>query len=103
MSTKKYLDELISLLEVVISRLADDSDMSWTKYESAIDLKKKLFTYIQELKADNLKSITILNLHFAPTSTFQELSISNGWSDEYIRISTVFDEIYKLLNNDLWE
>jgi hypothetical protein len=44
-------------------------------------------------KVDN----DILKVEFAPTSTIQEIAMSNGWHDEYLKLSTKFDkEIEKL-------
>jgi hypothetical protein len=34
---------------------------------------------------------------FLPTSTYQEISISNGWGDNYIKLSSEFDKLYEKL------
>ncbi|NOW96556.1 hypothetical protein FHW89_003229 [Mucilaginibacter sp. SG564] len=37
---------------------------------------------------------------FAPTGTFQELSISNGWSHEYLNLAHQFDVYYEKFKKD---
>ena len=34
---------------------------------------------------------------FAPTGPLQEISMANGWSDVYIMLSSVFDDVQYLL------
>jgi hypothetical protein len=34
-------------------------------------------------------------VEFLPTSTYQELAMSNGWSEEYLQIAEKLDSIYK--------
>jgi hypothetical protein len=89
--------ELILLLEKVKEKITDDSDVIPTGYNSAKDLRNRIKDHIRKLKSDDLTSISELKIHFAPTGTFQEHSISNGWSDEYLALAQRFDKIYDAL------
>ncbi|RZJ78208.1 MAG: hypothetical protein EOO20_28070 [Chryseobacterium sp.] len=94
-SKEGYIPELIALIKLVKSKVTEGSDIIWTKYESDAELRKELDIAINQLQSGNISSLEELNIHFAPTSTFQEHSMSNGWVEEYIIISTKFDRLYK--------
>lgn len=38
-----------------------------------------------------------INLLFAPTGDLQEISISNGWGEKFIEVSSKFDKLTDLL------
>ena len=91
--------DLISLIEKVKEKITDNSAIIWTGYNSAKELRDELESYIEQLKSGDTSSIEELHTHFLPTSTFQEHSISNGWADEYIRLSEKFDSLYATINS----
>ena len=35
------------------------------------------------------------SLYFEPTGTFQEISIPNGWGEDFILMANQFDELYE--------
>ena len=91
--------ELIDILQTIKSKLTDESDLMWTSYETAEQLRDELDIYIEQLKKGDNSCLDNLNMHFAPTSTFQEHSIQNRWTDEYIALSDRFDNVYKNQKN----
>ncbi len=93
------IPDLITILEKVKDKISDSSDIVWTGYDTAKELREEIQLYVNELSAGNLQSLKTIQIHFAPTSTFQEHSISNGWSDEYLRLAEKFDYIYSSLKN----
>ncbi|MFY7839221.1 MAG: hypothetical protein ACOVP7_03045 [Lacibacter sp.] len=93
------ISRLIMLLEKVKDKVSDESDVVWTGYDTPKELREEIQLYITELSVGNLQSLEALHGHFLPTSTFQEHSLSNGWSDEYIRLAEKFDYIYTSLKN----
>ena len=34
-------------------------------------------------------------MEFAPTSTYQEISLSNGWGNEFLKLADQFDKLYE--------
>lgn len=90
-------EQIINILLKIRERITDDSDLVWTSYETADELKNEIDKYVLELRDGNEKLIKNLNIHFLPTSTFQEHSIQNGWTDEYIKLAAHFDEILNKL------
>ena len=85
--------ELIDLIKQVQSKIADDSNMTWTHYDKPEQLKNELDQYIKELQAGDFRPLEELKLLFLPTATLQEHSISNGWADEYMELSEKFDKL----------
>jgi hypothetical protein len=39
-----------------------------------------------------------LDLLFAPTASLQEISISNGWGDEFLGLARAYDDVVAVLN-----
>ena len=91
--------ELIILSQKVQDKITDDSDVVWTGYDTAKQLREELETYIENLKRGDTTCIEKLHTHFLPTGTFQEHSISNGWAEEYLSLSENFDNIYATMKN----
>jgi hypothetical protein len=88
------LQELVTLLSTVREKFTDESDMVWTRYTSPEDVRIELNAYLDQLRNSDTSCLDSLNSHFAPTSTFQEHSIQNGWADEYLELAKAFDTIY---------
>jgi hypothetical protein len=87
--------ELISIIQSIKNKITDTSDMSWTYYNSAQELRNELDAYISQLDQGKTEALEKLNFLFAPTGTLQEHSISNNWSEEYLTLSGKFDNIYE--------
>ena len=93
------IHDLIIIIEKVKEKLTNDSDMLWTNYETAASLKAELEKYITALKAGKTDRLGNLNMHFLPTSTFQEHSLMNDWTEEYMKLANEFDGIYATIKN----
>lgn len=91
--------DLIDILNVLKAKFTDNSDMLWTSYETAKEVRDELATYIDQLKKGDESCLENLNMHFLPTSTFQEHSLQNGWTQEYMKLSEKFDSIYAKVKN----
>ena len=88
------IHDLIIIIEKVKEKLTNDSDMLWTSYETAAELKAELEKYVTALKAGKTNCLDNINKHFLPTSTFQEHSLMNYWTEEYMKSANEFDRIY---------
>lgn len=88
------LEAFITIIQTVQNKITDDSDVVWTRYATPAELLADLDVFIQQLKAGNANCLRQLDTLFAPTGSFQELAISNGWGDEYIRLAEEFDKLY---------
>jgi hypothetical protein len=85
------ISKIIEVLKILRDKITDDSDVAWTRYESPGHLRQDIDKNIELLTTGNLSSLSDLQLMFAPTGVFQEISISNGWGDEFLKISQTFD------------
>lgn len=88
------MDELISAFERIIKLLENSEDTIWANYtveEAKEILQTELENYKQTQKiSDSGKSR--ISFLFLPTSALQEISVDNGWGDEYINLSNIFDK-----------
>jgi hypothetical protein len=92
-------ENLIYILKQVKERFTDSSDMLWTSYETAKEVRDELDVYIEHIKIGDKTCLDNLNMHFLPASTFQEHSLQNGWSKDYMILSDKFDSIYAKIKN----
>ena len=83
---------LIEILETVKKLILEPrTDISWSIFDSKDELIIEIDAHIQKLKLKNFSKIKDLILLFAPTSDFQEISLSSGWGNQYLNISERFD------------
>lgn len=91
-----HREDLLQIIEVVKSSVHPETELICSYFESVDELFKELDVLSEGIKNGELKSLITLSIHFAPTSSFQELSIQNGWSEEYLKIAERFDQISDL-------
>ena len=87
--------ELIYILEEIKKELTDKSDMLWTSYETAEDLRIEIDCFIVRIQENDKKVLQDMYVHFLPTSTFQEHALQNNWSEKYMYLAQKFDAIYE--------
>ena len=91
-----------SLKEIIIKTIellnkSEESDWSPLTPKEVI---KNLETQLEKLEKNEKIDRLLLEVEFAPTSTIQEISMANGWSSEYLKLSSKFDkEITKINKN----
>ena len=95
----QLLQELIAVLKSIKSNIHDDADCTWSYYESPQKAHDEINQYITELEMGNIDSLPEISVHFSPTSAYQELSLQNNWSKEYLELSSQFDRIQRKLKN----
>lgn len=91
--------DAIDILITIKSKITDDSDFTWVPYNDAGHLRQEIDRRINDLKLENRNALSEIYSHFLPTATFQEHSMSNGWSDEYMTLAIRFDKIYEQLKS----
>jgi hypothetical protein len=92
--------EIITILASVKEKINDDSDLIWTSYETPLELRDEIDRCINHLQQNHKQILEEINFHFTPTGTFQEHSMSNGWSEEYSMLAERFDKTYNLLKKN---
>jgi hypothetical protein len=99
MSKKELCQELIEILKSIRKNIKDDAECIWSYYENPRQAHNEIDKYIIELETENISSLSEIQVHFAPTSAYQELAMQNGWSDDYMKLATKFDIIDDKLKN----
>jgi len=83
---------IIEILETVKKLILEPkTDISWSTFNSKDELIIEIDAHIQKLKLRDFSKVTDLIILFAPTSDFQEISLSSGWGNRYLKISERFD------------
>lgn len=86
--------ELIDIIKKVKDKFTNESDLTYSSYNTAKELRNELNVYIDELCKGDKTSLLKLNILFSPTGLFQEHSLMNYWSEEYLILAKKFDSIY---------
>lgn len=89
---KQNQKELIELLEQVINHLDNSEETYWSPL-TPNEVKEIIEKEVQHLIDGQVVNKEQLILQFLPTSTLQDISIDNGWGDEYIVLSSKFDKL----------
>ena len=92
------IKEIIRLLKIIKKYVSiKDSDVTMSTFNTSEEVIKTVDTHITRLSESNISKINELIVLFLPTSDFQEISISNGWGEEYIEIAKKFDSLVQLV------
>jgi hypothetical protein len=90
--------ELLQIIAAIRSTLTPETAFIYSYFESVEKLERELDQLSLAVRAGELNCLEDLNMHFLPTSGFQELAIENGWSNEYLKLAQQFDHVYKRYN-----
>ena len=98
---KFYTDFQIvaEILQEKKNKINLDTDTIWAGFDTVDIFLKELSEDIENIKLCNFKTLDKVNIEFAVTSTYQELSMSNGWSDDYLILAEKFDKVYEEITN----
>ena len=92
------VSELLSTIKLKIRRNTKAISAGFENVELLIG---ELDSYKKQIELLDFDILEKIKMEFLPTSSFQELAMSNGWSDKYIIIVQEFDVIYKRINKKL--
>jgi hypothetical protein len=84
-------NEFVALLREIKGHLEKSHDSVWSS-ESVEAMMKLVSESIETLEAGRIPDNDELVLAFLPTSYLQEISMENGWSGEYLRLSSRIDK-----------
>jgi hypothetical protein len=86
--------ETVDVLNRIKARINSETDIVWTRFNSVEELMNTLNDYIVRINSSDKSVYGDLKNEFLPTSSLQELSISNGWGKDFLDIAELFDEIH---------
>ncbi|HTM66934.1 MAG TPA: hypothetical protein VL093_11470 [Flavipsychrobacter sp.] len=86
--------ELLAIVKRVRGKITPESETGWNERRSIDEVIEQLNREVMALEGGDVNMLQLFNLYFAPTGFFQELAMANGWSDDYMQLSTKWDELY---------
>jgi hypothetical protein len=89
---------LTRVLEEVVGFVArPGNDFIWSSWEDSRAVVAELSAAIAQLRIGRLPDGPSLAVLFAPTGDLQEVAMASGWHDEYLAMSSRFDDAYDAL------
>ena len=98
-SYEQLIKEVIQILLKVKDNIKDNSDCIWTYYETSQLMHNEIDKYVLELEKDSTIFLDEICMHFSPTAAYQEHSMANDWSNEYLKLAERFDKVYEAIKN----
>jgi hypothetical protein len=93
------VDELIAVFLRTREALAQPgNDFSWSSWRDAGHALEEIDGIILRLRSGQLPDKTQTNVLFAPTGPIQEVSLSSGWGDAFLKLADDFDAALEALN-----
>ena len=85
--------DLIGIMQEARNWLSrPDNDFVWSRWENQADATLEVDRYLAALVRGEMPDLPYF---FGPTGSFQEVSLSSGWGDEFIELSTRFDQAWQ--------
>ena len=92
---KEYFNGVVDLLLIIKGKINPETDINWTTYESPEEIIVELTDSIEALKMSDYATLEKIKGYFFPTCSFQELSLTNGWGEEFLELANRFDILYE--------
>lgn len=89
--------KVAAILYRIRGLISQKTDTVLAGFDNTGKFLEELDHTIQSIELCDYQVLEKVNMAFSPTSTYQELSLSNGWSNTYIKLSAEFDKIYARL------
>lgn len=86
MNIEEFIEALIRTVEL----LKQSEDSAFTRYTCS-EIILILEENINELKKNGSYQKMTLAQFYGPTAAIQEISIDNGWGDEYLHLASIVD------------
>ncbi len=93
-----HLEKLISVIKETRTHLArKGNDFSWSSWNDQEQALAEIDAILIQLENGSVPDIEVL---FAPTGPIQEVSMSSGWSREFLQLAERFDEAYAIAKRE---
>ena len=88
------LHGLAHILETVLELVSlPDNDFAWSSWADASEAKAEIQSLIELVQSGALPERIKVSVLFAPTGPLQEVSLSSGWAEPFLKVAEKFDEI----------
>ena len=92
MSARTRNQNLVAALRDARAFLArPDNDFAWSSWEDEQAAFREIDGLISRIESGSLPPRLDLTVLFAPTGPIQEVSVSSGWGQEFLRLADRFD------------
>lgn len=89
--------ELIAIFEEARALLSlPGNRFDWSSWQDADEALREIDAVLALLQSGALPKRRVAVL-FAPTGPIQEVSLSSGWGDDFLRLADRFDDVERLL------
>jgi hypothetical protein len=89
----KARDNLIEVFLNAKSLLAlPDNDFSWSSWDNVNDAIIEVDEIIAKLQSGQSPDVLIMKIIFAPTGPMQEVGLSSGWAEPFLKLAEHFDD-----------
>jgi hypothetical protein len=78
--------------------ILEGNDFAWSSWADAKAAEDEMNDHIRRIESEDYSRLLDLKVLFAPTGPIQEVSISSGWSDEYLDLAERFDTEIKQIS-----
>jgi hypothetical protein len=86
---KALLGEVLAASIELVS--LEDNDFAWSSWEGKAAAVQELEAHLATLHSGNRLDLHSLSVLFAPTGPMQELSLSSGWGEAFVKLASYFD------------
>ena len=93
--SQRGLVEILRAARTLLAR--PENDFAWSSWKDADSALREMDATIALVQAGTLPRKTDLAILFAPTGPIQEVSLSSGWSPEYLALAGRFDNVVKMV------
>ena len=93
LESKELLAQVLRACVELIS--IEDNDFSWSSWKDQKEAINELSNLLRVTEAGGTPELTTLSVLFAPTGPIQEVSLSSGWGEVFIRVSEKYDRAEK--------
>jgi hypothetical protein len=94
-----HVEDLIEVIKETRTYLAlDGNDYSWSSWNDKDQALAEIDAILAQLEDGSVPEMEIL---FAPTGPIQEVSLSSGWTREFLKLAERFDVAYAKAKNQL--
>ena len=93
----KDFQNVADILIRIKSCLSPDSDIIGAGQDNTDEFTEDLNKDIQHIQNCSFIVLSDIYTKFLPAGTYQEISMSNGWGNEYVNLSTKFEKVHERL------
>ncbi len=91
-------EALVHVLESAIELVQiPDNDFCWSYWEDSDEATKEITKLLNMAKSYTLPERVEVGVLFAPTGALQEVSLSSGWAEPFLKVAEKYDQVEKLL------